>query len=85
VIVLDSSAAVELWLGLPRASPPIRARLALPGHLPTRSRIWELRENLTPYDAAFVSHAEALRAPLVTLDAALARAPGVRADIELYP
>jgi predicted nucleic acid-binding protein len=46
-------------------------------------RIWELRENLTAYDAAYVALAEALRAPLVTGDERLARAPGVRAAIEL--
>ena len=37
-------------------------------------RIWELRHNLTAYDAAYVALAEALAAPLVTRDAALARA-----------
>lgn len=48
-------------------------------------RIWELRENLTPYDAAYVALAEALDAPLVTTDGRLARAPGHSATIELYP
>lgn len=37
--------------------------------------IWRLRHNLTAYDAAFVSLAAVLRAPLVTLDAGIARAP----------
>lgn len=37
-------------------------------------RIWELRHALTAYDAAYVALAEALAAPLVTRDAALARA-----------
>lgn len=36
-------------------------------------RIWELRHNLTAYDAAYVALAEALAAPLVTRDAALAK------------
>lgn len=54
-------------------------------HVPLRSRIWELRENVTPYDAAYVALAEALRAPLVTVDAALAGAAGTRAEVELYP
>ncbi len=40
------------------------------------SRVWELRENLTAYDAAYVALAEALRVSLVTADARLARAPG---------
>ena len=47
-------------------------------------RIWELRENLTAYDAAYVALAEALDAPLVTMDACLAQAPGHRAAVELY-
>ena len=46
-------------------------------------RIWALRRNLTAYDAAYVALAEALEAPLITRDAALARASGHRAQIEL--
>ncbi|MGV8042065.1 MAG: type II toxin-antitoxin system VapC family toxin [Thermoanaerobaculaceae bacterium] len=46
-------------------------------------RIWELRANLTAYDAAYVALAEALDAPLLTTDARLARAPGHRARVEL--
>lgn len=45
-------------------------------------RMWELRDNLTAYDAAYVALAEALDAPLVTCDAKLASAPGHRARIE---
>lgn len=47
------------------------------------SRTWQLRENLTPYDAAYVALAELLSAPLVTSDARLARATGPRCVIEL--
>lgn len=54
-------------------------------HVPLRPRIWELRENVTPYDAAYVALSEALPAPLVTVDAALAGAAGARAKVELYP
>ncbi len=46
-------------------------------------RIWALRHNLTSYDAAYVALAEALNAPLITRDAALARASGHRARVEL--
>ena len=53
------------------------------GHQPLADRIWQLRENLTSYDAAFVALAEALGVALITCDARLARAPGI--DAELYP
>lgn len=46
-------------------------------------RVWQLRRNLTAYDAAYVALAEALEAPLVTFDARLAGASGHRAVIEL--
>lgn len=46
-------------------------------------RIWQLRESLTVYEGAYVALAEALRAPLLTCDAKLARAHGHRATIEL--
>jgi predicted nucleic acid-binding protein len=39
-------------------------------------RVWALYPNLTAYDAAYVALAEELDAPLLTLDARLARAPG---------
>ena len=47
-------------------------------------RIWELRHNLTAYDAAFVALAELLDCPLVTSDARMAKASGHRADVEVY-
>lgn len=49
------------------------------------SRIWDLRNNLTAYDAAYVSLAEALGAPLLTCDRRLADSPGHQATIELFP
>ena len=73
---------------------PARAAIALDvligfpmeryAHEPLLRRIWALRESLTAYDAAYVALAEALRAPLVTCDARLARAPGVQAAVELF-
>jgi predicted nucleic acid-binding protein len=48
------------------------------------ARIWELRSNLTAYDAAYVALAEALDSPLVTRDRRLANAGGVEARIECF-
>jgi len=45
-------------------------------------RIWELRQRVTAYDAAYIALAEALDAPLVTRDVRLARATGHVARIE---
>jgi predicted nucleic acid-binding protein len=52
-------------------------------HRPLLARCWELRENLTVYDGAYVALAEALNAPLLTADARLAKAPGINCSIEL--
>ncbi len=47
-------------------------------------RAWELRDNLTAYDAVFVALSETLEVPLVTTDARLATAPGHRAVVEVF-
>jgi predicted nucleic acid-binding protein len=54
-------------------------------HEPLLARVWDLRQNLSAYDAVYVALAEALDAVLVTCDGRLARAPGPRARIELIP
>ncbi len=46
-------------------------------------RMWELRANVTTYDAVYIALAEALDAPLITRDRRLASAPGHTARIEL--
>ena len=46
-------------------------------------RAWELRQSSTAYDAMYVALAEALRAPLLTLDERLAKASGHDARVEL--
>ncbi|MEX1175077.1 MAG: type II toxin-antitoxin system VapC family toxin [Mycobacterium sp.] len=48
-------------------------------------RVWRLRHNLTSYDAAYVALAEALDAPLITLDWRLANAPGFSCRVEVPP
>ena len=52
-------------------------------HGPLLERAWDLRRNCTAYDAVYLALAEALRAPLLTLDRRLARVPGVRAIVQL--
>ncbi|MGC2110806.1 MAG: type II toxin-antitoxin system VapC family toxin [Candidatus Korobacteraceae bacterium] len=52
-------------------------------HAPFVQRAWELRGNLTAYDALYVALSEALGATLVTCDARLAAAPGHRARVQL--
>jgi predicted nucleic acid-binding protein len=53
-------------------------------HTALLSRIWELKANVTAYDAAYIALAETLEAPLITGDELLSRAPGIRATVELY-
>lgn len=53
-------------------------------HEPLSDRIWELRHNLSAYDAAFVALAETLEVPLVTCDARLASSSSHNAQIELF-
>jgi predicted nucleic acid-binding protein len=52
-------------------------------HRPLLRRCWELRNNLSVYDAAYVALAEALDTPLVTADARLAKAPGIKCAVEV--
>ena len=52
-------------------------------HAPFLPRIWELRENLTVYDAAYIALAETLDATFVTGDARITRAPGIRCNCDL--
>ncbi|HXQ30876.1 MAG TPA: type II toxin-antitoxin system VapC family toxin [Steroidobacteraceae bacterium] len=70
-----------------RASEALTDFLALGieryAHVDLLARIWELRANLTAYDAAYVALAEALDCRLLTSDARLARAQGHGARIEL--
>ena len=46
-------------------------------------RMWQLRGNLSAYDAAYVAAAELLACPLVTGDGRLAKAPGIGCEIRL--
>jgi predicted nucleic acid-binding protein len=74
-------------LGETRATTVLRDLRLLPlhryGHSELLERVWELRHRLTAYDACYVALAETLDAPLITCDAALARAGGHSAEVEL--
>ena len=50
---------------------------------PLLPRMWELRENLTAYDAAYVALAELTGAVLVTGDERITASPGTRCDIQI--
>jgi predicted nucleic acid-binding protein len=67
-------AALDILVNLPLNRYPHDLLLA---------RIWQLRNNLTAYDAAYVALAEMLGAPLITRDRRLAGAAGHHARIEL--
>lgn len=85
----------SVWRGLARGGhlDPRRVRLALDDlqelplqrveHTSLLWRCWELRDNLTIYDAAYVALAEALQAPLLTGDGRLSRSTGPRCTIEV--
>lgn len=60
-------------------------RVELFPYAPFASRVWELRDNVTSYDAWYVALAESLGSSLVTLDQKLAQATGPRCDFETPP
>lgn len=67
------AALAELW----------ELRLMRIDHRLLLDRAWELRDNVSFYDGLYVALAEELDAPLITLDARLAGAPGIRAEIDV--
>ncbi len=72
---LTAGRVAELVAGLPGLA--IR-KIAVE---PLLGRIWELKDNLTPDDAAYVAVAEQVGAPLITADLRLMRASGPRCEI----
>lgn len=51
-------------------------------HGPLLARCWQLRDNLTAYDATYVALAELFEVELWTTDQRLARAPGLRCQVQ---
>lgn len=72
----QASAALAAWQRLAVTRYGLHALL---------DRVWELRENVSAYDAGYVALAEALDCDLVTADARLSRATGIRCPITLVP
>lgn len=66
--------AIDDLLALPLARYPVG---------PLMPRAYELRANVTAYDAAYIALAEALACTLVTADARLGGAAGIGCDVEL--
>lgn len=58
-------------------------RAARASHRPLVARIWDLRANLAPHDAAYVALAELLDSVLVTADRGLGRASGIECVVEV--
>lgn len=92
--IIDLEVVSVLRRGLLTGSIPLRrAELAMTDlealpltrvpHQRLVTRCWELRDNLTPYDAAYVAVAETLDIPWVTADERAARAPGARCTVEV--
>jgi predicted nucleic acid-binding protein len=72
---LDESRSLQALTDL--AAIPLRR---VP-HLPLLGRVWELRDNLSAYDASYVALAEALDTVLVTADGRIERASGINCEI----
>lgn len=78
----------EGTISKPRGDEAIRdlldLRVARYPHLMLMPRIWQHRNNLSAYDAAYVALAEKLDAPLVTRDSRISAAPGHTARVETF-
>lgn len=68
--------ALDIWRRLGVTRYPIHGLL---------ERMWQLRTNLSAYDAGYVALAEELGCPLLTADARLSRAPGIRCAVTVVP
>ncbi len=75
VLAADAPTLIARFLRMPiRREPLARA---------TAERIWELRDNMTAYDAGYVALAEQLAASLLTCDRKFTAVAGLRCAVEL--
>lgn len=72
----DGWSALDTWRRLGLTRYPVHGLL---------ERVWQLRTNLSAYDAGYVALAEALDCSLLTADARLSRTPGIRCTITVVP
>jgi predicted nucleic acid-binding protein len=72
----------DAWMALDRWRRLGMSRYAV-SHL--LERVWELRENLSAYDASYVALAESLDCALVTADVRLGQASGLRCPVTVVP
>lgn len=82
LVLAGRMTAEEGWVTL-----DVWGRLGISRH-PTTGllpRIWQLRDNLSAYDATYVALAEALGCGVMTADARLSRAPGLRCPVTVVP
>ncbi|SFP89928.1 Predicted nucleic acid-binding protein, contains PIN domain [Geodermatophilus dictyosporus] len=81
-VAADRITAAEGWSTLDTWRRLGVTRHAAPGLL---DRVWQLRANVTAYDATYVALAEALGCALVTADGRLTRAPGLACPVTVVP
>ncbi len=72
----DGWAALDVWRHLAVTRYAVHTLL---------DRVWQLRDNLSGYDAGYVALAEALDCSLLTADRRLSRAPGIRCPVTVVP
>lgn len=79
--------AAKKSIGSPQAEQALGEFLQGPieryAHHSLLRRVWQLRANLTAYDAAYVALAELLGGHLLTIDRRIASVPGLRCEVEL--